>query len=327
MTGAHEIGGYLELERFRGRPYHEGALALNCARGCFSYLIELRSIERIWVPDFMCGSVPALFRRDGVEVLTYRIGADALPDYGSLEVAGGEWMLLADYYGQLRGEDVAMALEASDGCLIVDETQGFFRSPWKGADVVYTCRKWFGVADGAYLATSDGSKLPRELPRDESHERMGFVLGRFERPAPEFFTEASRNNEVFACEPAKQMSALTENILGAIDYPEAKRRRDDNWSVLDTALSGVNRLAPRKPDGAFMYPLMLEGAQEVRRALVAERVYVPCLWPDVSGAPGESARCLAEGILPLPVDQRYGSEDMKRILEVLERSGAFHARR
>ena len=311
-----EIGGYMELERFSGRPYHEDAIALNSGRGCLAYLAELRGIRAMWVPDYMCGCVPAYLSKIGVEVLTYRVGEGMLPDYGSFEVSDGEWMLLADYYGQLREGDVVRALEASGGRLVVDETQGFFREPWEGADTFYSCRKWFGVADGAYLATSDGARLGRELPRDESHARMGFVLGGFERPASEFFSEASANNDVFAEEPAKLMSLITENLLRAVDHSAARARRDSNWDVLADALSNINELELSKPDGAFMYPLMTEQAQGVRRRLIAERIYVPCLWPDAvkDGTAHERSRRLAESVVPLPVDQRYSKGDMERIL-------------
>lgn len=316
-AAAREIGGYLELERFPGRAYHEGVVALNSGRGCLAYLAELRGIRAMWVPDYMCGCVPAYLSKIGVEVLTYRVGKGMLPDYGSLEVSDGEWMLLADYYGQLREGDVARALEASGGRLVVDETQGFFREPWEGADTFYTCRKWFGVADGAYLATSDGARLGGELPRDESHARMGFVLGRFERPASEFFAEASSNNDVFAEEPAKLMSPITENLLRAVDYGAARARSNANWDVLDEALSDINALELRKPGGAFMYPLMVDGAQGIRKKLIQAKIYIPCLWPDVGDDAGRLAKSLSFDVLPLPVDQRYGKDEMVRILEVL----------
>lgn len=179
---AREIGGYLELERFSGRVFHEGAVALNCGRGALAYLVELRGIRTMWVPDWMCASVTDLLAREQVEVRLYRVGRDMLPFY-DFEVAPGEWMLLMDYYGQLCPGDVEVALARSGGRLAVDETQGFFRAPWPGAYTLYTCRKWFGVSDGGYLATWDGARLDREVPRDESHARMGFVLGRTERPA------------------------------------------------------------------------------------------------------------------------------------------------
>lgn len=182
MSGCREIGGYLELERFSGPMMHEGDIALNCGRACLEYLIELRGIRMIWLPDFLCSSVPDLCRKVDVDVKTYRIEEGFRPAY-DFEVANGEWLYLVDYYGQLSQDDVDTALEASNGCLIVDESQGYYRPPWKGADTLYTCRKWFGVADGAFLHTSDGARIGRQLPRSESFDKMGFVLGRFERPA------------------------------------------------------------------------------------------------------------------------------------------------
>lgn len=328
MSAHREIGGYLEFEWFSGDHYHAGAVALNSGRGCIAYLVELRGIKTIWVPDFMCDSVPELLRREGVEVCTYPIGLDLLPAYDALEINADEWMLLCDYYGQLRAEDVERALDISGCRLVVDETQGFFRQPWAGADTLYTCRKWFGVSDGGYLATSDGARLPRELVRDESHARMGFVLGRFERPAGEFFGEASENNGLFAGEPAKQMSPITANILRAVDYGAVKMRRSTNWDVLDAALAHANKLHPCKPDGAFMYPLMVDGAQKIRRRLIDERIFVPCLWPNVlDEAPRSSAALrLARDILPLPVDQRYDEKDMKAVVDALLRLGIGGAR-
>lgn len=317
-----EIGGYFELERFHGELYHKDAIALNCGRGCLSYLVALRGIESIWIPDWICGSVPALFRREGVKVKVYRVGRTMLPDY-DFSVVDGDWMLLADYYGQLRAEDVRCATAHSHGRLIVDETQGFFRAPWHDADTLYTCRKWFGVADGGYLVTADGMSLARELPRDESHARMGFVLGRFERPAGEFFSESRENNHLLSSERVKTMSPITENILRAVDYSGVAERRRENWRILADALGASNALSLDQPEVPFMYPYMTEGAQDIRRRLIEDGVFVPMLWPELpEGLPeGSLARSLSESILPLPVDQRYGEEEMGFIVSCLAKAG------
>lgn len=318
MASYDGIGGYLELERFSGESYHQNAVALNCGRGALAYEVELRGIKRVWLPDYMCDSVPNLFVREGVDVRTYTIGEDLLPVYG-FDIKDGDWMLLCDYYGQLRLEDVNCALEASNGRLIVDETQGFFRSPWEGADTCYSCRKWFGVADGGYLATGDGARLARELTRDESHGRMTHVLGRAERPSSEFYADASANNNFFANEPARLMSPITENLLRAVDYEATREARIANWSRLDAVLGGSNLLDVRRPEGPFMYPYLVEDADGVRQRMATEGVFVPTLWPNVleDYTPDTVACRYAKDILPLPIDQRYGAEEMDRVLETL----------
>lgn len=318
MNERCEIGGYLELERFSGPMLHEGDVALNCGRACLEYLIALRGIRAIWLPDFLCSSVPNLCRKVGVKVKSYQVGEDFSPVY-DFEVAEGEWLYLVDYYGQLTRAEVNDALSASVGRLIVDESQGYYCEQWDGADTLYTCRKWFGVADGAFLHTHDGARLTNEPLRAESGDHMGFVLGRFERSAGEFFAESKANNARFADEPMARMSTLTENLLHAVDYGAAKQRRLTNWSVLNEVLGQSNRLSMTVPEVPFMYPYMVVNADGVRGKMAAEGVFIPMLWPNVPGDAyaGPNAIDFSNNILPLPVDQRYGVDDMERVLEVL----------
>lgn len=315
-----EIGGYFELECYPGLGFHPDAVALNCGRGCLAYDIELRGIRRMWVPMLMCDSVFELLARENVAVLPYKIKEGSFsPDWTTLSPSTHDWLLLMDYYGQLTRDTVEEALSYFPNAVLVDETQGFFRPAWTGADTFWSCRKWFGVADGGYLATSDGMRLSRELPQDESYGRYGYVLGRVERPAGEFFTESTANNKRFASEPAKIMSQVTKFLLGPIDYMGAQMRRDTNWATLDAALRHLNKLDLHAPKGSFMYPFMTSHAQEIRKKLIAAGVFVPVLWPNVlvEQPLGSWERCVAEDILPLPIDQRYETEDMAYISQLV----------
>ena len=318
-----EIGGYLELERYRGRMLHDDLIPLNCGRNCLAYLVELREIRKIWLPNFLCSSVSDVCDREGVESADYAIGMDLKPVYG-FEFEDEDWLYLVDYYGTLTGGDVDRALNLFDGRVVVDEAQGYFREPWYGADTLYTCRKFFGVADGAFLSTKDGKSLDRDLPRDESHARMGFVLGRAERPASEFYAEAKANNARFALEPIKRMSRITESLLAGVDYEFVKVRREENWRVLDGALGDMNLLwrqvDRRAPVGPYMYPLLVRDAGNVKEAAAKEGVYIPTLWPNVVESGSDScALVFARNILPLPLDQRYDEKEMSRTVDVVER--------
>ena len=108
---------------------------------------------------------------------------------------GEEWLYVVNYYGQL-GNDVLENLAGKYGRIIVDNAQAYFQMPLEGVDTIYTCRKFLGVADGAFLYTD--AMIEEELPRDESFERMRFLLGRFERTASEFYPEYAANNGLFA---------------------------------------------------------------------------------------------------------------------------------
>ena len=319
MTLKHEIGGYFEMERCLGRQYHEGAVALNCGRACIEYLIELRGIKAVWLPDWMCVSVPRMFEKHGVIVKAYKIGLDLKPEY-DFAIGDSEYLYLMDYYGQLQLSDVEKAEDYCGGRLIVDEAQGFFRTPWKDADTFYTCRKFFGVADGGYLYTKDRAKLERELPRSESYEHMEFLLGRFERSASEFFSKSHTNEARFDNEPMAEMSLLTKNILCSIDYENAKRRRKENFIYLHKYLGDQNLIKLCIPDGPFAYPFLKKGAEELRDQLAKQGVYIPTLWPETASFRTEAesvSRQFGLNILPLPIDQRYGSEDMHYMINAI----------
>ena len=309
-----EIGGYLELERFSGPMYHDNALALSSGRACLAYLIEQRSIDRILLPDLLCDVVRQVCAVYGVQVRSYAIGPELRPE-NVPQPGNDEWLYLVNYYGQLTEDEIA-EYAAKFPKLIIDNAQAYFSPALPGVDTLYTCRKFLGVADGGFLYTDAKGK---RLPRDTSHGRMGFVLGRFERPAGEFFPEAQRNNAALDIFP-KRMSPLTENLLRAMDYDRIKNSRTENFNRLHAALGNANELMLHPVDGAYAYPLLLADGEHIRRQLIKKKIYVPTLWPNVLTDPsaGNTARRLAGSILPLPCDQRYGIWEMDAIItEVL----------
>lgn len=307
-----EIGGYLEMERFTGPMMHEEALALSSGRACLSYLIEQRDIRKLLLPDLLCDAVTKVCEERGVAVRRYQIGGDLRPE--EAEPEEDEWLYLVNYYGQLTKEELLSWAKKSPR-LIVDNAQAYFSAPVPGADTLYTCRKFLGVADGGFLYTDAPRRV---LERDESHGRMGFVLGRFERPAGEFFAEAAANNDSLPTK-ARAMSELTKNLLRGVDYYAVRDRRTGNYRMLHEAFQDLNLLTVRKIAGAYAYPLRLKEGEEIRKELIRKKIYVPQLWPNVlKEQPEDSTACrLTREILPLPCDQRYGKEEMAAVIDAV----------
>jgi dTDP-4-amino-4,6-dideoxygalactose transaminase len=144
---------------------------------------------------------------------------------------------------------------------------------------------------------------------------MQFLLGRFERAANEFYSEYNANNKYFIDQPIKRMSKLTWNLLHGIDYGFVEKRRKENYMYLHEKLRSINQLQ-LKP-AAFMYPLMIENGAAVRKRLQSEKIYIPTLWPTVFEVADENSLeyKMAENILPLPIDQRYGIDEMEYIVQ------------
>ena len=307
-----EIGGYIELDTYNLPTLHENALHLNCGRNALAYLIESRKIKKIVLPYFLCNSVKEICDRYHLEIRFYHINIDFIPD-NNLKLADDEWLYVVNYYGQITVE-MLKKIKEKHTRIIVDNAQAYFDMPIEDTDTIYTCRKYFGVSDGAILYTN--SNIARDLPQDESFERMRFLLGRFERTASEFYEEYVKNNDFFENEPIRKMSKLTYNLLHGIDYEFVKKRRTENFSFLHKEFEKINRLKLTIPDGAFMYPLYIPNGEDIRKKLQAEKIYIPTLWNDVFYNCNESdLECdMARNILPLPVDQRYGIQDVTEII-------------
>lgn len=302
-----EIGGYIELDTYRLPMLHDNAIKLNCGRNALAYLIETRNIKRIFMPKFMCNSCNEVLKKYGVEVKLYSIGLDFKPIIS--EQNTNDWLYVVNFYGQLSN-DYLSVLKSKHINLIVDNAQAYFQMPVDGIDTLYTCRKFFGVADGAILYTD--KQLERKLETDESYNRMNFLLGRFERTASEFYSEYAANNKMFAGEPIKKMSKLTDNLLHGVDYDFVKKHRTENFAYLHSKLKYKNKLQLSVSEGAFMYPFYIENGVELRKKLQLQKIYIPTLWPDVFDVceSSELEYNMAVNTLPLPVDQRYNEKDM-----------------
>lgn len=314
-----EIGGYMELEQPYGEHYHSG-VALNSARDALEYIVRLRGIRKIALPDFICSSVKLRCERLGATIREYSIGDNLQPIL--CELGSDEWLYVVDYYGQLSSRIVEELRIASDDRLIMDETQAFFRPAWQKVDTIYTCRKFFGVPDGGYAVPHDGSHLDEPIERAKSADKMTYVLGRCEDGAVIWYQASKNNNTRLADEPMMLMSEVTSRLMRGIDYSEVRARRTANWETLDGLLGESNLLELDKPYGPYAYPYLLENADGIRKLLAENGIFVPTLWPEVASSDkiDSTARNLAKNILPLPLDQRYDADDMEYVADILKQA-------
>lgn len=310
-----EIGGYIEFETYHGQMLHSDGIKLNCGRNCLAYLILAKQIKKIALPFFMCDSIFNVCKKYGLEIRYYHINANFQLE--NIELANDEWLYLMSFYGQLTTEKIERYVQQYKR-VIVDFSHDYFHEPISGADTLYTCRKFFGVPDGAILYT-DAEHLQIDIEQDESFERIHYLIGRYERSASEFYSESVANNMFFVNEPIKWMSKLTENLLHGINYERIKQQRTANFIYLHEKLTAINELKLRIVDGAYAYPLMVEHGAELKKQLIEHNVFVPTLWPNVLRDMKETdlEYHIVKDILPLPCDQRYSQEDMQHIINLI----------
>ena len=315
-----EIGGYFGCEFAPGSEYYPELIPLNSGRNALWYVLEARKINRLYVPYYLCDSISMMCENKGFNFVYYHIGEDFLPSFsGSLRP--DEYILIVNYFGTLS-DNIIRKLREQYINIILDNTQAFFVRPVSNVDTIYSCRKFFGVSDGAYLSTS--IRLQRKLKRDMSRDRLRHIFGRFEENAGSYYSCFRENESLIDDLELRAMSAVTHNMLRAIDYNKVINTRNANAALLALRFREVNRLDNLQlSEAPFAYPLYIEKGAAVRKRLACEGIYIPTLWPNVlySGA-NIMEKDYAENILPLPCDQRYTSEDMEylsdRILMVMK---------
>jgi hypothetical protein len=175
------------------------------------------------------------------------------------------------------------------------------------------------VPDGAYLYTSQ--VLEQDLEQDLSFERMSHLLKRIDSGAEAGYLDFRNNDDALCDQEIKCMSRLTDALLAGVDYIGAKQRRRDNFALLDEQLKDSNRIRLALDDEAvpMVYPYWTEDAS-LRQKLIANKVFVATYWPNVKEwtKNGMLEYELAEKLIPIPVDQRYGMQEMNRIIDIIK---------
>ena len=308
-----EIGGYFGLEPLISNEYYKDLLALNTARNALLYILKARRIQKLYIPYYLCDSVSEMCDREGYTYEFYHINSGFLPVFEK-NLSDNEYLYIVNYYGQISNEQIKN-LQAKYERIIIDNVQAFFQKPVQGIDTIYSCRKFFGVPDGAYLSTD--CMLEEELPEDVSSERLKHLLGRFETgSASTFYQDFKNNDDSFDNLELKKMSKLTHNILGAIDYEKVKKIREENYLFLHEHLKQTNRLILTIPEGPYAYPFYCKNGMELRRKMAEQKIYIPTLWPNVLCSDDLIAKDYTECVLPLPCDQRYSCKNLNNLLKI-----------
>lgn len=307
-----EIGGYLGLDEPIGEEYYKNLISLNTARNALVYLIKAKKIKKVYIPYFLCESVKNVLEREGFAYEQYHIDNKLFPKLKE-KLQTNEYLYFVNYFGAFDNETICAIKEKYQN-VIVDNVQAFFQKPVDGVDTIYSCRKFFGVPDGAYLSTN--SILNEDLDYGEAANRMKHILGRYEtETASLFYSDFKENDSSFKNEKLKKMSKISKNLLSAINYEKVKAIREGNYCCLKNMLGAINSLNFDMPTAPYVYPFYCKNGMTVKRILAENKIYVATLWPNVLGMEGTIEKDFAENILPLPCDQRYNFDDMKRIVE------------
>ena len=320
MSLNRAIGGFFELELpCVKKHFHSNSTYLNSGRSCFAYSLIEAKCKKVYIPYYISDSIIEPLDVYQIEYQFYHINTH-LELVETLTLEHNEMLLYVNYFGQ-KGEYLRFLSEKYSSNLIVDNTQAFYDSPLPGSYVFYSPRKFFGVPDGGYLYRSEGFSKKNTVEIAQGEALYGeHLIGRLVCGPGAYYKNYTDNEKQMAFSEIKKMSCLSERILSSIDYEYVRRVREQNYLHLHKALGGLNHFPIKLDhvDGPFCYPLMLThpGLYDL---LIKNMIFVPSLWIDALHHRGISTeeKSLIEDIIPLPIDQRYSSKDMDRIIDII----------
>lgn len=306
-----EIGGYLGLDinvgEYKNLPHH--SVALNTARNCLRYLIRTYNITKINVPYYTCPVVFEAIQKENCEIEYYHINENFMPEK---TFSDDDFILYTNYFGICANNVKNLSKRYKN--LIVDNAQAYYM-PKCGLASFNSARKFMGVPDGAFLQCN--KLLEEQLELDKtSIDRFTHLLKRVDTNAQFGYENYKNNEEALRKEDIKLISNLTKALINSHNSEFEKEKRLKNFKYLHQYLKTKKTIVLNKDDIPMVYPHFGKNGKDLKQKLIKNNIFVATYWDATSL--NDIEQDIQDNLIPLPIDQRYGIEEMKIILEVLK---------
>lgn len=316
------IGGYFGLadrEEECKLPI-ENSVMLNTGRNSLEYILTcIPDIKKIYLPVFTCEVVLEPLIRNNIIYDFYSINKD-LEIKDDIVLKEDEYLIANNYFG-IKDKYIENLSKKFNDHLIIDNAQAFFAPVLPNIKAFYSARKFVGVADGGYAVGVD-SKGTSCFEEDDSSLHNSHLIIRRDYGAEAGFKYYQQNETKLDNQPIKGMCRNTKDILCHINYDRVKAIRRKNFEYLHNTLGKSNQLNIPQANTfvcPMVYPYYINHGCDLRDRLIKNKIFVARYWPNVLDwcAKDSLEYILANNIIAIPIDQRYGEKEMKYIIKIL----------
>ena len=318
-----EIGSFIELQFEKGREYFKGEdniARLNTGRAAIYHAFRTTGCDVIWLPIYQCDTVRDFLKRKNVTIKYYHIDSNFNPI--DLIPSDNDAVLLVNYYGIMSSKRMK-ELSSNYKNVIIDNSQAFFCKPIETCLNVYSCRKFIGVPDGAYVVGKNAHMMVDEYEQSFSSDTSLFLLQRIEYGCEgKAYESRSINEKRIDLEDIKKMSKLTRMILDGTDYENIKSKRVANFKYISALLGDINKINPLQyfdeDTVPMVYPLVVED-DELLSKLQNAKHFQGHWWSYLLNETKENEfeNWLSRYVIPITIDQRYGKKELEYINSVV----------
>lgn len=331
-----------------------GCIGTDCAwfstgRSATSFVldtIEIRNpkINKVAIlPPFTCHTVIEPFIRRGYDVQTYHVGRELTTTANDIlqsAISSQAGVLLFHrFFGvdTIKDIDVILPKLREMGVVVIEDCTQCLYSDFKKSDADYwvgSIRKWCGVPDGGFAVCKDGCfvETPTEIDiKLQDLKRIASTLKyeyMFENKGEKsmFYSQYRKADEMIdAQDRYYTISDLSRTIQSNLNIEELKSKRRANYEIIARGLKDFNEIhllfESMNEDEVPLYcPILCEDRRSLQNKLVKNSIYAPIVWPKAECCPkvDEESNYVYEHILCIPIDQRYDSDDMERVLDVIK---------
>ena len=324
-------------------PEYSGKRSIRCGSGRGALLLALYHRQHetgrrpdVWMPSYLCPSVPDVVCRAGLRVRIYEDSPGEVMQFGPPMPTDNDLVVIVHYFGHANRRALGWlsGLPSRRWGVIEDCVQAPYSAGVGvvGDYAITSLRKWWPAPDGATLHFRGEDWMPTLLEPDEgfiSRRLMAKILRPLglEAEAKHLILLAEAEARLEDSVAARRVSWASEILLDAADRKAMSQRRQQNWARLAAALRNVSGwetvfrplyVTLAADTVPLTFPLRVDAQRRdpLRSHLASQRIFCPIHWP-VGELPHGAAADLAGSMLSLPIDQRYDDDDMDSMAQAI----------
>lgn len=329
---------------------------LSTGRSAISFVLENINTphnERIaLLPPFTCHTVIEPFIEANYEVYYYQINNDLTCDIEKIdediEKYNPSVVLMHSYFGFDTLSSIKHITDTfkNKGIIVIEDMTQSVYSNFKHLEADYyicSLRKWTALPDGAFAISKE---VPFRFKPEQEHEslleskleafHLKWLYINKKKEIKDKFLGAFRDAEQIlnSQEQIYKMGTVSQKIQQSQDLSILRNRRRENFSILLKGLlksEVVKPLFRELPDNVtpLYFPVMVNSREKVQKYLAGENIYAPIIWPKPNYCNNHihnNVEDIYKKILAIPCDQRYGNQDMNRIIDTIKRFDSYSRR-
>ena len=297
----------------------------------------------ILCPAYSCWSMIAPFEFSGWDIVFYRLNKDLTIDKDFLAdllpAVRPDAVLTMNFYGSSSTQCAISIVKAFDDRITVFEdfshcTFCLERIYNEMVDFYVTSiRKSVGICDGALLLSKEptdrkyidtGEPEFGKVRLDAQRQKGRYAITKSSEDKDNFLAKLRRGEVMIdKLDGVHPISEVSMKMLETTNGEEIAFARRENmkhlWGELKCEVKMIPGLEKCFEGAPFSLPILVENRDEVQKILAKKGVYAPVLWPidDRARMVCENSAYISDHMLSLPIDQRYGWDDIEDIARIV----------